>query len=75
MRTSPSVPQLTAEAAVVAVVFTVIFFIIHVIVMKIDENFAMSHAGMAVAVALSGVAGHLAFEVTGLNDKFIDYRL
>jgi len=75
LNTSPGAPQLAAEAGVVALVVMILYMVIHMIVMYIDDKFAMSHLGMAAVAFVTGLSGHLLFEVTGLNDKFITYRL
>jgi hypothetical protein len=75
LKTGPSAPQLAAEAGIVAVVVMILYMVLHFIIMQVDDKFAMSHLGMAVAAFLTGLSGHLLFEATGLNDKFINYRL
>ena len=65
--------NLAVETAIVAVAFVVIFAIIHVAMMGITD-IAMEHSGIFLCAALTGAAGHLLFEYTGLNQKYVDMR-
>jgi hypothetical protein len=75
LATHPGAGQLAVEAGIVGIVFTLLFMLIHIIVMYADDRIAMSHLGMAIVAFLTAIAGHLVFEFTGLNDKFINNRI
>ena len=67
--------RLLTEATSVGVIFLVIFAIIHMIFMAAAPDLSMSHGGIFGAAFLSAFLGHLFFEATGLNAKFVNDRI
>ena len=71
----PGILQIALEGIVVGVVFALIFLAVHLVAMRAFKSRAMdSHALLVGQVALSGLLGHLIFEVTGWNKKFCVMR-
>jgi hypothetical protein len=67
-------PLLAKEAVAVGGLFLIIYVIIHVIYMAFSNSFAMSHAGIFIAAFITGAAGHLLLEYTGMNKKYCDEK-
>ena len=60
------------EALAIGFALLLIFVVIHVIMMGVAPDFSMTHAGIFLGVFLAGALGHVAFEMTGANQKFCD---
>ena len=75
MSDSTPVGKLLLEALVVAVVFTVLFFVVHIIAMALLHESAMTnHLLLAAQVALTAFLGLIALEYTGLNGWYCKHR-
>lgn len=67
--------QVLAEAAVVGIIFMIIFMVLHMVAMSMDASGSMGHKGMAVTAFLAAALFHVGAEYTGWNKKFCDeYR-
>jgi uncharacterized membrane protein len=65
--------RVLTESVIVGITMVILFFIIHMIMMRINESFSMSHLGIAIAVLLSSVLFHLLFEILGWNRYYVNY--
>jgi hypothetical protein len=64
--------QLAAEASVIGVIFAILFIIVHMVIMKYNTDFSMSHEGMVAVAFLAAAVFHVGAEFTGWNKKFCD---
>lgn len=68
----PSATRLGVEALVVGLVFVTLFSTVHAADMAYRGRGAMSHGSLALHAFLAGVIGHIAFELTGVNRRYVD---
>lgn len=70
---SSKLAQLAVESTIVGAVLMIVYVVIHIIFMTLGD-FAMAHTGIFAAAFVAGALGHLLFEYTGANSKFISWR-
>ena len=66
--------NLLIEAAGIGFSVTIIFMIIHVIMMSAAPEFAMGHGGMFLSAFLTGAVTHILFEYSGGNSWYCANR-
>ena len=69
----PSAKRIATEAIVVGVVFVILFGAVHYADMAHRAERAMTHGALACHAFLSGVLGHLVFELTGINRLYAEH--
>jgi hypothetical protein len=65
----PITQVVLAETAIVSGALTVVFIVIHIILMIISASFSMSHLGIFATVFASGATLHLLYERYGINKQ------
>jgi hypothetical protein len=68
----PSASRIATEAIVVGIAFLCLFGAVHSVDMAYRGEKAMTHIALACHAFLSGVLGHIVFEVTGVNRRYAD---
>ena len=67
--------RLMIEASVVGIVNVLLFFIVHLVAMRLVGDEAMTnHLYLSVQLLITGILFHTLFEVTGLNTWYCNNR-